>query len=91
MERLTAALSHRYRFERILGSGGMAVVYLAEDLERSRKVAIKVLRSDLAAAVNADRFLREIAISAKLTHPHIVALYDSGQVDGTLYSVMPYL
>jgi serine/threonine-protein kinase len=69
----------------------MAVVYLAEDLERSRKVAIKVLRSDLAAVVNGDRFLREIAISAKLTHPHIVPLYDSGQAEGTLYSVMPYL
>jgi serine/threonine-protein kinase len=69
----------------------MAVVYLAEDRERSRQVAVKVLRSDLAAAVNADRFLREIAISAKLTHPHILPLYDSGQVEGALYSVMPYL
>jgi serine/threonine protein kinase/Tfp pilus assembly protein PilF len=91
LDRLTAALSRRYRLESVLGSGGMAVVYLAEDLERSRKVAIKVLRPDLAAAVNADRFLREIAFSAKLTHPHILPLYDSGQIDATLYSVMPYL
>jgi serine/threonine-protein kinase len=100
IERLTTALSHGYRIERELGRGGMALVYLAEDLRHARKVALKVLRPDLAAAMGAERFLREIQIAAKLTHPNILPLFDSGRVavpdtSGTsvdhLYYTMPYL
>ncbi len=90
-ERLKAALADRYAIERELGSGGMATVYLAEDLKHHRKVAVKVLRSDLAAALGPDRFLREIEIAANLTHPHIVPLYDSGEADGFLFYVLPYI
>jgi tetratricopeptide (TPR) repeat protein len=90
-DRLTAALSDRYAIERELGSGGMATVYLAEDLKHHRKVAVKVLRPELAAAVGADRFVREIEIAAGLTHPHILPLHDSGEADGFLYYVMPYI
>jgi serine/threonine-protein kinase len=80
---LTAALADRYRIERELGQGGMATVYLAEDLRHRRKVAIKVLRPDLAASIGAGRFLREIQIAAQLQHPHILGLIDSGvAVDG---------
>ena len=89
--RLTTALAGRYRVERELGAGGMATVYLAEDLKHSRKVAIKVLREDLAASVGAARFLREIAIAAQLQHPNILSLLDSGDADGLLYYVMPYV
>ncbi len=89
--RLAAALADRYRIERELGQGGMATVYLAEDLKHHRKVAIKVLKPDLSAAVGAERFLREIRIAANLTHPHIVPLFDSGSVEGLLYYVMPYI
>jgi serine/threonine protein kinase len=88
-ERLTAALAGHYTLERELGSGGMATVYLAEDLKHRRKVAIKVLRPELAAALGPERFLREIEIAAGLSHPHIVALYDSGQAGGFLFYVMP--
>ena len=90
-DRLAAALAGRYRIERELGQGGMATVYLAEDLKHDRKVAIKVLRPDLAASITGDRFLREIAITARLNHPHILALLDSGaSSDGELlYYVMP--
>jgi len=90
-ERLKAALADRYRLERKLGSGGMATVYLAEDLRHGRKVAIKVLEPGLAAALGVERFLREIEIAAKLTHPHILPLHDSGEADGFLYYVMPYV
>jgi serine/threonine-protein kinase len=90
-ERLTAALRPRYRIERELGSGGMATVYLAEDLKHHRQVAIKVLKPELATAVGPERFLREIEIAAKLTHPHILTLIDSGQTKGFLYYVMPYV
>jgi serine/threonine-protein kinase len=89
--RLNAALEGRYRIERQLGQGGMATVYLATDVRHQRQVAVKVLRSDLAAALGSDRFLREIRIAANLTHPHILPLHDSGEADGFLYYVMPYI
>ena len=89
--RLTTALSDRYRIERELGQGGMATVYLAEDVKHQRNVAIKVLREDVAASLGADRFLREIRVAAQLQHPHIVALLDSGDANGALYYVMPYV
>ncbi|MBI3981391.1 MAG: protein kinase [Gemmatimonadetes bacterium] len=90
-ERLTTALADRYRVERELGSGGMATVYLAEDLKHRRQVAVKVLHPDLAAVLGSERFLREIQISAALSHPHILTLIDSGQATGFLYYVMPYV
>ena len=74
------ALADRYRVERVLGEGGMATVYLAEDLKHHRKVAVKVMRPELSATLGADRFLREIEIAAKLSHPHILPVYDSGAV-----------
>jgi serine/threonine-protein kinase len=89
IERLTAALSDRYRIERELGSGGMATVYLAEDTKHHRKVAVKVLRPELAAALGPERFLREIEIAASLTHPHILTRLDSGKADGFLHYAMP--
>ena len=88
---LADALGDRYRIERELGAGGMATVYLAEDLKHHRRVAVKVLRPDLAAALGSDRFLREIEVAASLTHPHILPLHDSGAADGFLYYVMPYI
>ena len=91
LERLRAALADRYRLERELGRGGMATVYLANDLRHDRPVALKVLKPELAAAVGADRFLREIRITARLTHPHVLPLLDSGEADGFLYYVMPYV
>ena len=86
---LTTALADRYRIIRELGTGGMATVYLARDLKHDRDVAIKVLRDDVAQTVGAERFLREIRMAAKLSHPHILPLFDSGQVDDALYYVMP--
>ncbi len=91
LEGLRAALGDHYRIEREAGAGGMATVYLAEDLRHHRKVAVKVLRSDLAASLGAERFLREISIAAALQHPHILPLYDSGQAGGFLYYVMPFV
>ena len=91
LSRLTAALADRYTVERELGSGGMATVYLAHDVKHDRKVAIKVMRPELAAVLGSERFLREIKIAAKLNHPHILPLYDSGESDGVLYYVMPYV
>jgi serine/threonine protein kinase len=88
---LRDALADRYAVERELGRGGMATVFLAEDLKHRRPVAIKVLHPELAAAVGADRFLREIEIAARLQHPHILPLYDSGAAAGFLYYVMPYV
>lgn len=79
LARLTAALADRYTIERKLGSGGMATVYLAHDTKHNRKVAIKVLRPELAASLGAERFLREIEVAAGLTHPHILPLFDSGE------------
>jgi eukaryotic-like serine/threonine-protein kinase len=91
IERLSAALADRYRIERELGQGGMATVYLAEDLKHHRKVAVKVLRPELAAVIGADRFLAEIKTTANLQHPHILPLFDSGEADGFVFYVMPYV
>jgi len=90
-ERLGAALAERYRLERQVGRGGMAIVYLAEDRKHHRKVALKVLRPEIGVALGAERFLREIEIAGRLTHPHILPLHDSGEAAGFLYYVMPYL
>ena len=89
--RLRTALSERYTFERELGRGGMAVVFLAQDLKHGRPVAFKVLLPQVGDAIGAERFQREITIAAKLTHPHILALHDSGEASGLLYYVMPYM
>jgi eukaryotic-like serine/threonine-protein kinase len=91
VERLRAALADRYDIERELGAGGMATVYLAEDLKHKRKVAVKVLRPDLAAVLGAERFVQEITTTASLQHPHILPLFDSGTAGGFLYYVMPYI
>jgi hypothetical protein len=90
-DRLSAALAGRYRIERELGAGGMATVYLAEDLKHDRKVAIKVLKPELAAVLGAERFVVEIKTTASMSHPHILPLFDSGTVDGFLFYVMPYI
>jgi eukaryotic-like serine/threonine-protein kinase len=90
-ERLTAALADRYRVLRELGAGGMATVYLAEDLKHRRNVAVKVLKPELSAVIGAERFLVEIRTTANLQHPHILPLFDSGEVDGTVYYVMPFV
>ena len=90
LEQLTAVLGDRYRVERELGHGGMAVVFLAEDLKHRRRVAIKLLKPDLSAVVGSERFLREIEIAASLQHPHILPLFDSGAAGGLLYYVMPF-
>jgi len=91
LERLTAALSDRYAIEREVGAGGMATVYLAQDLKHDRQVAIKVLNPDLAQSLGAARFLAEIKVTARLSHPHILPLLDSGEADGFLFYVMPYI
>ena len=88
---LAGALADRYRLERELGQGGMATVYLAEDLKHRRKVALKVLRPELAATLGPVRFLREIEVAARLQHPHILPLHDSGEAQGFLYYVMPFV
>ena len=90
-ERLSSALADRYRIERELGQGGMATVYLAEDLKHKRKVALKVLKPELAAVLGAERFVQEITTTASLQHPHILPLFDSGTADGFLYYVMPFI
>jgi TolB-like protein len=91
LPRLAAALADRYTIEREVGHGGMATVYLAQDRKHHRPLAIKVLRPELAAALGSERFLREIEIAARLSHPHILPLYDSGEAAGALYYVMPYV
>ena len=91
LERLETALTDRYAVEREIGRGGMATVYLAEDLKHGRQVAIKVLHPELASALGPERFLREIRITARLQHPNILVLLDSGEADGLLYYVMPYV
>jgi eukaryotic-like serine/threonine-protein kinase len=91
LDHLRTVLADRYAIEREVGAGGMATVYLAEDLKHHRQVALKVLRPELSAALGPERFLREIEIAAKLAHPHILPLYDSGAADGFLYYVMPYV
>ena len=88
---LAAALADRYALRRVLGRGGMATVYLADDKKHYREVALKVLLPGLAAFLGAERFLKEIQIAARLTHPHILALHDSGEAGGFLYYVMPYI
>ena len=89
--RLVAALADRYTLERELGQGGMATVYLAQDIRHERQVAVKVFRPELAATIGGERFLREIRIAAQLQHPHILPLLDSGDADGFLYYVMPFV
>jgi eukaryotic-like serine/threonine-protein kinase len=91
LELLRTALQERYAVERLIGEGGMATVYLASDIRHDRKVAIKVLRPELAASIGADRFLREIKVAAKLQHPNILPLYDSGEASDFLYYVMPFV
>ena len=91
IDRVTAALEGRYRIERELGAGGMATVYLADDLKHDRKVALKVLKPELAAVVGGERFLTEIKTTANLQHPHILPLFDSGQDDGLLWYAMPWI
>src|SRR5882757_7556966 len=88
---LNTALSDRYRIERELGAGGMATVYLAHDLKHDRKVALKVLKPELAAVLGAERFVVEIKTTAALQHPHILPLFDSGTAAGFLYYVMPFI
>ena len=90
-DRLSLALAERYRIERELGAGGMATVYLAHDLKHDRKVAVKVLRPELAAVIGAERFLTEIKTTANLQHPHILPLFDSGAADSFLFYVMPFI
>src|SRR4249920_66496 len=91
LDRLTVALADRYRIVRELGAGGMATVYLARDIRHDREVAIKVLHPDLGAALGSERFLTEIRTTARLQHPHILPLLDSGEGDGLLYYVMPFV
>ena len=91
LDRLKAALADRYAIEKEIGAGGMATVYLAEDLKHHRKVAVKVLRPELAAVLGAERFLKEIEVTANLQHPHVVPLFDSGEADTFLYYVMPFV
>ena len=88
---LSVALQGRYAIERELGRGGIATVYLAEDLQLHRRVALKLLHPDLGAALGPERFLREIQIASRLTHPHILPLHDSGEADGRLFYAMPYI
>jgi len=90
-DRLAQALAGHYTIERELGAGGMATVYLAEDVKHRRKVAVKVLRPELAAVLGADRFVQEITTTASLQHPHILPLFDSGEADSFLFYVMPYV
>ena len=90
-ERLQAALADRYRLDREVGQGGMATVYLAQDLKHNRRVALKVLRPELAAALGPERFVREVETVAQLQHTHILPLFDSGEADGFLYYVMPFV
>src|SRR6266481_4366473 len=89
--RLSAALAGRYAIERELGAGGMATVYLAQDLKHHRPVAVKVLRGEIAASLGAERFTREIETAAQFQHPHVLPLLDSGEADGFYYYVMPYV
>src|SRR3954469_10103678 len=88
---LNEALAGRYEIEREVGRGGMATVYLARDIRHNRRVALKVLNPDLAAAVGAERFLSEIRVTANLQHPNLLPLFDSGDADGRLFYVMPFV
>ncbi len=91
LERLHASLAGRYDVQRELGRGGMATVYLASDVKHDREVAIKVMLPEMAASIGAERFEREIKLAAKLQHPHVLGMYDSGVSDGLMYYVMPFV
>jgi len=91
VDRLQAAIGDRYRVEREIGAGGMATVYLAQDLKHRRPVAVKVMNPQVAAAMNAERFLREIRLVAGIQHPHVLPLHDSGEADGLFYYIMPFV
>jgi len=91
LQTLAAALADRYRVERELGRGGMATVYLAQDLKHDRPVALKVLHPELAAALGPERFHREISFAARLQHPHILSVHDSGETAGRLWFTMPFV
>src|SRR4051794_18152903 len=91
LSQLDIALADRYRIERELGRGGMATVYLARDLKHDRAVAIKVLDPELGAVLGAERFLSEIRVTANLQHPNLLPLFDSGEANGLLYYVMPFV
>ena len=88
---LSETLAGHYRIDQVLGSGGMATVYLAHDLRHDRQVAVKVVKPEIVATVGADRFITEIRTTAHLKHPHILPLFDSGSVDDALFYVMPYI
>src|SRR5688572_26977673 len=90
-ERLKSVLSDRYAIEREIGAGGMATVYLARDLKHRRRVALKVLKPELGAVLGPERFLSEINVTANLQHPHLLPLFDSGEAEGLLFYVMPYI
>src|SRR6266511_3604952 len=87
----SAVVGGRYRIEQEVGRGGMAIVYRAHDTRHDRQVALKVLHPEIAVALGTTRFFQEIRLAARLNHPHIIALHDSGEVDGTLYYVMPFI
>ena len=91
LDRLKAALAGKYEIDRELGAGGMAIVFLAYDPKHERKVAIKVMRPELAAALGSERFLREIKTAAKISHPNVLPVFDSGDADGFIYYVMPFV
>ena len=91
IDRLRASLAEAYTVDRELGRGGMSAVFLAQDIKHDRAVAIKVLHPELAASLGPDRFLQEIRLAARLNHPHILPLFDSGSADELLYYVMPYV
>ncbi|HZD85257.1 MAG TPA: protein kinase, partial [Gemmatimonadaceae bacterium] len=91
IQRIREVLAPTYTIDRELGRGGMATVYLAQDSKHERVVALKVLHPELAASLGPDRFLREIRVAARLNHPHILPLFDSGEIEGLLYYVMPYV
>src|SRR4029078_2787796 len=91
LERIRDAFTNTYSIDRELGKGGMATVYLAQDAKHDRLLGMKVLHPDLAASLVPERFLREIKLAAKLNHPHILGLHDSGEAEGFLYYVMPYI
>ena len=91
LSRLSAAVADRYRIDVEIGRGGMATVFLARDLKHDRAVAIKVLHPEVSGAIGVARFLREIKFTARLQHPHILPLHESGEADGLLYYVMPYV
>src|SRR6187200_2906366 len=91
LARLQSALADRYRLDREIGAGGMATVFLAQDLRHDRRVALKLLRPELSAVIGAERFLAEIKLTANLQHPHILPLFDSGEADAFLFYVMPFV